>query len=141
MISYPDLDAFDDELRHRGYQVSHFLNPEDDLLLKKAAENDVIFINLVALPYLVMGSIRNLVGHLGHWKWRSLFADNPHVFFTSFGNPYVLHEMPHLPNLIAAYGNSAVSQRAAVKVWLGEIDAQGDCPVKLPQISIKPLSM
>jgi hypothetical protein len=134
-----DLGTFDDELRQRGIQVEHLLNPEDDLLLAKVAENEVVFLNLVSLPYMLMGAIRNYVGHLGHWKWRSLFADHPKVFFTSFGNPYVLHEMPHLPNLMAAYGNSAVSQRAAVKVWLGEMEVQGDCPVKLPKISIKPL--
>jgi hypothetical protein len=59
------------------------------------------------------------------------------VLYTSFGSPYVLHEMPHLPNLLAAYGSSAVSQRAAVKVWLGEIEAQGDCPVRLPKVAIQ----
>lgn len=132
-----DLEVFDDELRQRGFQVEHLLNPEDDLLAAKAAEHDAVFIHLMALPYMLLGTIRNLVGHLGHWKWRSLFADNPHVFYTSFGNPYVLHEMPHLPNLLAAYGNSAVSQRAAIRVWLGEIEAQGDCPVRLPQITIQ----
>jgi hypothetical protein len=31
-----------------------------------------------------------------------------------------------------------VSQRAAVKVWLGEIAAQGVLPVTLPKIKIKP---
>jgi beta-N-acetylhexosaminidase len=136
-----DLDAFDDELRHRGFQVEHLLNPEDDLLLAKAAEHDVVFLNLMALPYMVLGTIRNLVGHLGHWNWRSLFVDHPQVLFTSFGNPYVLHEMPHLPNLLAAYGNSDVSQRAAVKIWLGEIEAQGNCPVRLPRITIQGLSV
>jgi beta-N-acetylhexosaminidase len=136
-----DLDSFDDELRQRGFQVEHLLNPEDDLLLAKAAEHDVVFLNLMALPYMVLGTIRNLVGHLGHWNWRSLFVDYPQVVFTSFGNPYVLHEMPHLPNLLAAYGNSDVSQRAAVKVWLGEIEPQGDCPVSLPKITIKPVSV
>lgn len=135
-----DLDAFDEELRQRGFQVEHLLNPEDDLLLEKAGEYDVVFINLMALPYMVLGTIRNLASHFGYWRWRSLFADYPHVVFTSFGNPYVLHEMPHLPNLLAAYGNSAVSQRAAVKVWLGEIEAQGNCPVSLPKITIQPLS-
>jgi hypothetical protein len=134
-----DLAAFDDELRQRGFQVEHLLNPEDDLLLAKAAECDVVFLNLLALPYMVLGAIRNLVGHLGHWRWRSLFVDHPQVLFTSFGNPYVLYEMPHLPNLLAAYGNSDVSQRAAVKVWLGEIEPQGDCPVSLPKITIAPL--
>jgi beta-N-acetylhexosaminidase len=134
-----DLEVFDEELRRRGFQVEHLLNPEDDLLSEKAGEVDVVFMNLMTLPYMVLGTVRNLVGHLGHWRWRSLFADYPHVVFTSFGNPYVLHEMPHLPNLLAAYGNSPVSQRAAVKVWLGEIEAQGDCPVSLPKITIHAL--
>jgi beta-N-acetylhexosaminidase len=138
--SQPELDAFSDELRQRGFQVEHLLNPEDDLLLAKAAEHDAVFINLLTLPYMVLGTIRNLVGHLGHWKWRSLFVDHPQVLFTSFGNPYVLHEMPHLPNLLAAYGDSDVSQRAAVKVWLGEIEDQGSCPVTMPQITIQPRS-
>jgi beta-N-acetylhexosaminidase len=136
-----DLDGFDDELRQRGFEVEHLLNPEDDVLLAKAAEHDVVFVNLMALPYMVMGTIRNLVGHLGHWNWRSLFVDYPQVVYTSFGNPYVLHEMPHLPNLLAAYGNSDVSQRAAVRVWLGEIEAQGDCPVGLPRVTVQPLSV
>lgn len=137
----PELEAFDDELRQRGFQVEHLLNPSDDLLLTKAAEHDTVFLNLMVLPYMVMGTIRNLVGHIGQWKWRSLFMEHPRVAFTSFGNPYVLHEMPHLPNLLAAYGSSDVSQRAAVKVWLGEIEPQGDCPVRLPQITIRPLSV
>ncbi len=136
----PELPVFDEELRQRGFQVEHLLNPGDDELLAKAVEADAVFLNLLALPYMVLGTIRNLVGHLGYWRWRSLFMDHAQVYYTSFGNPYVLHELPHLPDLLAAYGNSAVSQRAAVKVWLGEIDAQGDCPVKLPKVTIQPLA-
>ena len=132
----PELEAFDAELRQRGFVVEHLLNPDDELLLAKTAEHDVIFINLLMLPYMVLGSIRNLVGHLGYWRWRSLFMDHPQVCYSSFGNPYALHEMPHLPNLLLAYGDSDVSQRTAIKVWLGEMEAQGDCPVSLPQITI-----
>lgn len=135
-----DLDTFDEELRQRGFEVEHLLNPEDDILMAKAAEFDAVFVNLMALPYMVLGTVRNLVGHLGHWYWRTIFVDFPQVRFTSFGNPYVLHEMPHLPNLLAAYGNSPVSQRAAVKVWLGEVEPQGDCPVNLPRVTIQSLS-
>jgi beta-N-acetylhexosaminidase len=136
-----DLAVFDDELRQRGFVVDHLINPEDDLLLARAAEYDAVFLNLMALPYMVLGTVRNVVGHLGHWAWRWLWADHSNVLVTSFGNPYVLHEMPHLPNLLAAYGNSDVSQRAAVKVWLGEIEATGDCPVRLPKTTIQPLSV
>ena len=135
-----ELNAFDEELRQRGFQVEHLLNPGDEELAAKVDECAAVFINLLMLPYMELGTIRNLVGHLGHWYWRWLFADHDHVYYTSFGNPYVLHEMPHLPNLLVAYGDSAVSQRAAVKVWLGEIEAQGDCPVRLPKITIQPLS-
>lgn len=134
-----ELPTFDEELRARGFQVEHLLNPGDDELLAKAGAADVVFMNLLMLPYMVMGSIHNLVGHLGYWRWRSLFMDHPQVYYTSFGNPYVLHEMPHLPNLLAAYGDSAVSQAAAVKVWLGEMAAQGNCPVRLPAVTIQPL--
>jgi beta-N-acetylhexosaminidase len=135
----PDLDAFDEELRSRGYQVEHLLNPTDDVLLAGTPGCAAVFLNLVALPYMVLGTIRNLVGHFGHWSWRSFFADHPQVAVTSFGNPYVLREMPHLPNLLAAYGNSPISQRAAVRVWLGEIAPVGDCPVSLPRVTIRPL--
>ena len=136
-----DLATFDDELRQRGFVVEHLINPEDDLLLARAAEYEVVFLNLMALPYMVLGTVRNLVGHLGHWAWRRLWVDHLNLLVTSFGNPYVLHEMPHLPNLLAAYGNSDVSQRAAVKVWLGEIEATGDCPVRLPKVTIQPLTV
>ncbi|MFN8442612.1 MAG: glycoside hydrolase family 3 N-terminal domain-containing protein [Caldilineaceae bacterium] len=136
-----ELSVFDEELRTRSYQVEHLLNPGDEELLAKVSSADVVFMNLVMLPYMVLGTIQNLVGHLGHWQWRSLFVEHPQVYYTSFGNPYVLHEMPHLPNLLAAYGDSAVSQRAAVKVWLGEIAAQGDCPVQLPKVKIHSLSI
>ncbi len=56
---------------------------------------------------------------------------------TTFGSPYLLYELPHLPNLIAIYSGGAVSQCAAVKVWLGEIVAQGVLSVTLPKIQIK----
>ncbi|MCC9077154.1 glycoside hydrolase family 3 protein [Litorilinea aerophila] len=136
----PELPIFDEELRRRGFHVTHLLNPGDDELLAAAAAADVAFVNLLALPYMVLGIIRNLVGHLGYWRWRSLFMDHPRVYYTTFGNPYVLHEMPHLPNLLAAYGDAPVSQRAAVKVWLGELEARGTCPVRLPQVRVRPLA-
>jgi hypothetical protein len=50
------------------------------------------------------------------------------------------HGAAYVPNPLTTYGNSDVSQRAVVKVWLGEIEAQGNCPVGLPKITIQPLS-
>ena len=60
------------------------------------------------------------------------------MVYTTFGNPYVAYELPHIPNLVAAYGASDDSQRAAVQVWLGELEAQGSLPVKMRRVEIKP---
>ncbi|MCB0025345.1 MAG: hypothetical protein KDD91_20075, partial [Caldilinea sp.] len=67
-----------------------------------------------------------------------LFTEHPHVYYTSFGSPYLLYELPALPNLLCAYGDAQVSQRAAVRVWLGELPAQGVLPVTLPRITVRP---
>jgi hypothetical protein len=60
------------------------------------------------------------------------------VAYTTFGSPYVAYELPHIPVLLATFGASADSQRAAVKVWLGELPARGALPVKMRRVEIKP---
>ena len=72
-------------------------------------------------------------------RWRALFTEHPNVFYTSFGNPYLSFELPHVPTLAVTYGGDALAQRAAVKVWLGEIAPQGTLPVQLPTVKIQPL--
>ena len=134
-----DLDTFDQEFRRRGYQVDHLLNPDNDSLRASVTDHDLVFINVCTTPMMVLGTVRTVIGGFRTWGWRSLFTDHSHVVFTSFGNPYLLYEMPHLPHLVAAYGPSPVSQRAAVKAWLGEITPSGQCPVKMPRVTVKPL--
>lgn len=139
MIPHADLTVFDEELRARGHHVEHLLNPRSDELRAKAPEHDAVFINVYVVPMMTLGTVRITVGSFGNWGWRSLFTEHPNVLYTSFGNPYVTHELPHVPTLALAYGGGEAAQRAAVKVWLGESEAQGDCPVTLPQVRIQPL--
>ena len=139
MIPHSDLTVFDVELRGRGYQVQHLLNPRSDELRPNAREHDAVFVNVYVGPMMVPGTVRVIVGGFGHWGWRSLFTEHPHVFYTSFGSPYIAHELPHVPNLMATYGGGAAEQRAAVKVWLGELEPQGLLPVQLPKVEIRPL--
>jgi hypothetical protein len=96
-----------------------------------------VFINLFQMPMMSLGSAR-LTSSFRTWGWRSLFVDHPAVAYTAFGSPYVAYELPHIPNLLATYGGGDASQRAAVKVWLGEMEAQGSLPVKMPRVQIKP---
>lgn len=133
-----DLDIFDQALAERGYQVEHLLNPNSDELRSVADTYDAIFINLVKLPLMPLGTTRH-TDTFRSWGWRSLYRTHANVAYTSFGNPYVAYELPAVPRLIAAYGSSDCSQRAAVKVWLGELEAEGVLPARTPRVEIKPL--
>ncbi len=50
----------------------------------------------------------------------------------SFGNPYLLTSMPAVRTYVAAFSPYSVSQRAAARALLGEIDVTGTMPVSLP---------
>jgi beta-N-acetylhexosaminidase len=133
-----DLELFDQELAARGFIVTHLLNPSSDELRQAAEAYDAVFINLFKMPMMPLGTAR-LTDTFRSWGWRSLYRKHPHVAYTAFGNPYVAYELPAVPRLIATYGSSDCSQRAAVKVWLGEIEAEGTLPVRMPRVTIKPL--
>jgi len=126
-----DLAAVDEELRARGLVVDHLENPDHGELIEVVGRYKAIFVNFAIVPHQKMGTIR-LTGNLVMTFWRGFWLEQKHVVFTSFGSPYHLYELPHLPNMIHAYGISLPSQRAAVKVWLGEIPAQGILPVRRP---------
>lgn len=133
-----DLDVFDQELQARGFKVTHLHNPTSDELRQQAENHDAVFINLFKIPMMPLGTAR-MTDTFRSWGWRSLYRKHSNVAYTAFGSPYVAYELPPVPRLIAAYGSSDCSQRAALKVWLGEIEAQGTLPVKMPKVTIKPL--
>lgn len=55
----------------------------------------------------------------------------PHVV-VSFGSPYVIADFPGVQGFMVAWSGSAVSQRAAAKALLGDIDLEGRLPVRVP---------
>lgn len=115
-----ELAIVDEELKKRGYDVTHWLNPSHNQLLRDTKEFDALFINLVVPPHSSMGTIR-MTGDVIMTFWRAFWQSHPRVIFTTFANPFVLRELPHIPNLYATYSPVADSQRAAVNAWLGEI--------------------
>lgn len=50
----------------------------------------------------------------------------------SFGNPYMLLAMPETPAYLTTYSPFPVSQRAAARAVLGEIEIAGKLPISLP---------
>ncbi|MGC9452100.1 MAG: glycoside hydrolase family 3 protein [Oceanipulchritudo sp.] len=127
-----------EELRKRGLEVDELDNPTHTQLIEAASRYDRIFLNIHHQMHSIMGTPR-LIGHMVMSFWRGFWVDYPgKIVCTSFGSPYVFYELPHLPNMIAAWGVSPASQRAAVKVWLGEIEVTGRCPVRIPYINESP---
>ena len=127
------LSVLDKELRKRGFKVFHLDNPPEkgiwcmDEVVRKHRV-DAVFINMHVPPRY--GTTR-LYNTITRPLWNSFWLDHPCVVFTAFCDPYKLYEMPYAPNFINAYGNTPSTQRAVVKVWLGETPALGKNPVGL----------
>ena len=124
-----ELSVIDEELRARGFEVEHVDNPSSADLIALAAECAAVFVNVHVMP--VYGTTR-FAGNAVQSLWNSFWHGHQAVVFTSFGDPYKLYEMPYAHNFVMTYSNTPSSQRAAVKVWLGEIEATGNTPVRLP---------
>ena len=132
-----DLEVVDAELRKRGFEVEHQFNPGHDLMRENVDKFDRIMINFYMLNHMNIGRIM-MAGEEIMAFWRAFYADNPDkAVFTSFGNPYILYEQPHINNLLLTYGPAPAAQRAAVKVWCGELRPQGVCPVAIPKIKVR----
>ena len=124
----PDLPLVDELLRAEGFEVDHVVNPSHNDLRENADRYQAIFVNVMIFPHSLLGNLR-MVGPMILAFWRAFYVGKKNCIFTSFGSPYLLHEQPHWPNLLALYSPSRASQKAAVKVWLGKIKASGKLPV------------
>jgi len=55
----------------------------------------------------------------------------------SFGNPYLLREVPFIKTYLAAYGVQPVMQVAAVRALFGETPISGKLPVTIPGLHLR----
>jgi beta-N-acetylhexosaminidase len=124
------LPQVDEELRQRGYAVTHIERPSHTQLVEISEQFDAVFVNIITYPHQEMGTMRMTAG-MAMPLWESFWPSHASVIFTSFGSPYIGYELPHVPNLYVTYGAAKACQMAAVKAWLGEIPAKGVCPVQL----------
>ena len=135
-----DLEIVDEELRQRGFSVYHLLNPSNTELAEQAPKHAAVFVNMYVTPNMRLGTLR-LPGGIPVPQWMSLHWEHSQVVYTTFGNPYVLFEMPQINNLVATFGASDDSQRAAVRVWLGESEVPGKPPFTRYKTLVKPIDL
>ncbi|MBD3322189.1 MAG: hypothetical protein GF350_13910, partial [Chitinivibrionales bacterium] len=118
-----------EELEKRGFEVDYKTTPfHGDKIREIMHDYKAVFVNFNVPPRY--GSTR-MVSELVESFWRAWWTEHPQAVFTSFCNPYTLWELPQLPNYINVFSNHPANQAAAVKLWLGELDAKGKTPVGL----------
>ena len=127
-----DLDTVEEELKNRGYVVEAHSNAIRADFTDHLDEFDAVLINckLSSQDY-PGGSLRIGFQHISPF-WRGAVLRHPKVIFTSFGDPYKIHDFPYLKTYINAYSCSAATQKAFVKAIFGEIPFEGKSPVSFP---------
>ena len=126
------LDTITQELENRGYEVLVLTNPGHRTVEEKLKENpDCVLVNCrISCRDYYGGSLRVDWEHIAAF-WRGNILKHPKLVFTSFGDPYKLYEFPYLKTYINTFSNVPETQKAFVRVLLGEVKATGKSPVSL----------
>ena len=125
---YQDVPEVDHALKARGYQVHHAYNPDDFRFGDRTGAYEAVFVNFVFKATWGVQSVHS-VGTQNRIFIGGFYSDHPCVVFTSFGSPYHLRMFNVLPNYLNVHSSSPESQRAAVNVWFGDVEARGTSPV------------
>lgn len=100
-----------------------------------APEVDAVVYTFAARPQAGRSSIRLSYPALQRIEQTRWPQDGIRRYFVGFGNPYVLDELPHLPNFVCGYSDVATVQTAYAEALCGEIPFAGRLPVTLRESS------
>ncbi|MBN1799664.1 MAG: glycoside hydrolase family 3 protein [Spirochaetales bacterium] len=116
------LTEIDPALKQRGFSVDHLLNPPFPLFPRMENKYDFIFVNF-NFPVEWATASCKCIGPQNRIFMYGFTTDyDGKIMYTSFGSPFHLREIPHLPNYINVHSDCSLSQHAAVKAWFGELD-------------------
>ena len=122
------------ELNRRGIKTIHLKNPkhrEIEQILDEEKPACVLINCSFSISDSSGGTLRMGWNSCSTF-WRGLVLHrHPKVVFTSFGDPYKLYELPFLRTYVNTFSDTEESQKAFVRVLLGEIEAKGKNPVAL----------
>jgi beta-N-acetylhexosaminidase len=130
--------VFVDELRARvgkieSYTLDH-RSPESEIaqVLTRLGESgvDAVIYSIAVRARSGKGSVA--LPAAGKRIADELIRRQAPLIVISFGNPYLLMAIPESPSYLLAYSPFPVSQRAAARAVVGEIEIGGKLPVTLP---------
>lgn len=103
--------------------------PDSDSLIAESSEYDVIIAAVYAKVRYGTGKISIPSTHAEILK--NLNQVNKNLIVISFGNPYILKEIPTVSSYICTYGDADVSIKSSIKAIYGDIKFKGKLPVSL----------
>jgi beta-N-acetylhexosaminidase len=65
----------------------------------------------------------------------SLVAKGRKVVVVSFGNPYLLSQIPSVPTYVVGWDGANASQQSAAQVITGLLPASGHLPITIPPVA------
>lgn len=132
-----NLDVLEKALKERGYDVDVLVNAGHYEVQAIKDKYDCILINsTLSGNDCSGGSLRAGWEHVFLF-WRGYVLEHPCVIFTSFGDPYKLHDFPFLKTYLNAHSFSESVQRGLVRLLLGETEGCSTSPVCLEDFSQK----
>jgi beta-glucosidase-like glycosyl hydrolase len=110
---------------------------EEDLapILEAASRSDVVLLSLFVRFRTGQGNLA--LPPLARETVSRLLTAGSRVVAVSFGNPYLLRDLPELSTYVAAYGGQDVVQTAAARALFGEAAFGGRLPVTIPGIAAR----
>ncbi len=128
--------AFTNALRSQGLQAERIVidertnDAEIQIALSKIQKADVVISGLYAR---VRSGAKNSIGlpDAGMKVLNEVFALKKPSIGISFGNPYLLRNLPQFNSYIVAYGDMASLQRAAAKGIMGTNNFVGKLPITI----------
>ncbi len=101
-------------------------------LLRQARQQALVILSTYVTAFSQSGSLalpEELVDFAGHLTEIGV----PHIV-VSFGNPYLITELPDVRAYMLAWSGSEASQTAAAQALFGEIEISGRVPTRIPPL-------
>jgi beta-N-acetylhexosaminidase len=117
------------ELERMGHKVTwvrHLSEYE-----RQIEECDLLVYLFRTRPQAGRNSVRICYNALQSLDFNRIYSPFPCVF-VSLASPYILWDLPQLPNLICSYSGTEEAQQAVIRAMFGKIPFQGECPVNIP---------
>ena len=128
-----NVNKFDDLLRAYGVAVNHFNETDLGKFHKSNTfvdQYDAIILNAVFTHSWGTNRIRP-AGNYMRDVWALINSHHPQLILVSYGSPYLVYDMPHMPCVINAYSPELMMQKAVLRVLTGELEPTGTTPVNL----------